>query len=119
MYFDPAGKNIKGPGGGKEIKGRATKCTSVYFRGQIRCIAGSRANLKHTSSDREDGASLFSLAPFDDVPGTEWIFHLKRKETMVKNSPINKADSYHHVATQNLCSIQDLTFHITFTSHFV
>ena len=29
MYFNPAGKKIKGPGGGKEIKGRATIHTRV------------------------------------------------------------------------------------------
>ena len=31
MYFDPAGKKIKGPGGGKEIKGRATIYAPVYL----------------------------------------------------------------------------------------
>jgi len=30
MYFDPAGKKIKGPGGGKEIKGRATIYTPAF-----------------------------------------------------------------------------------------
>ena len=38
MYFDPAGKKIKGPGGGKEIKGRAT----IYTPGITLTISASQ-----------------------------------------------------------------------------
>ena len=31
MFFDPAGKKIKGPGGGEEIKGRATIYTPGFL----------------------------------------------------------------------------------------
>ena len=59
MYFDPAGKKIKGPRGGKEIKGRAT----IYTPAKITSYSKAGMDSGHCFGSKTNSINECRMMP--------------------------------------------------------